>query len=91
MDDSWRSQAFCRLLVARGEAELSWWFPADRPDGRVRPGAYDEARRICSLCPVQVACLESALAEGDVDAGMRAGWTPAERRRLRQERQKQTA
>ena len=40
------------------------------------------ARRICSFCPVIMECLDEAIAEGDVDYGIRAGLSARERRRV---------
>ena len=50
------------------------WFPheSDPPD---------EARAICSLCPVRAECLAFAVAN-DVRHGMWGGLTPAQRSRL---------
>lgn len=42
---------------------------------------YDEARAICSTCPVRLECLEDAM-ETKERFGMRGGLTPIERRRI---------
>lgn len=53
------------------------------------PEDYSEslkARKVCSVCTVQGACLEDALATGDNDYGIRGGLTPSARRALLKER-----
>jgi Transcription factor WhiB len=42
---------------------------------------YDEARQICSLCPVKTACLNYAM-DNKERYGMWGGLTPIERRRI---------
>jgi hypothetical protein len=82
----WRDQAACRGIPR-------WVFfpPTGGGPKNGRSGgpntAFDEARAICSGCPVQAPCLVSALAaergyRGEKGRGMRGGLTPAERDRF---------
>jgi hypothetical protein len=56
----WRAFAACAAAVARGQAEMSLWFPT-REDAHQPTGNYGMARPICASCPVRVSCLEEAL------------------------------
>ena len=47
--------------------------------------AYDDARAVCAVCVVRVACLEYALARHE-RFGMWGGTTPRERLRLARQR-----
>ncbi len=65
----WHADAACRDRPAR------WWFPE-------HGDTAENARPICSTCPVRQPCLEAGLA--DVNAqGVWGGTTVTERRRLR--------
>ena len=55
---------------AAGDAD--WWFDEAQ---------YERGRQVCSTCPVQVRCLDEALASGE-RLGMWGGLTPAERAAL---------
>jgi WhiB family redox-sensing transcriptional regulator len=72
----WRDRAACRGF------DPERWFPL-----KVRWGSevLDGARAICARCPVQVDCLDLALAvpEGLDAVGVFGGLLPAERRWLR--------
>ena len=62
-----------------------YWHPESSEDS---VGAYEIARPICATCPLQVRCLEYALAN-NIDHGMWGGTTPRERRRIRRNRRKE--
>jgi WhiB family transcriptional regulator, redox-sensing transcriptional regulator len=67
--------------AACGEDDLELFYP--------EPGdaaAEQAAKQVCAGCPVQQPCLEMALATGDQHAIL-GGTTPAERGRLRRQRQ----
>jgi hypothetical protein len=86
----WRAFAACAAAVARGDAEMSWWFPS-REDAHRPAGSYSRARPICESCRVRVSCLEEALAiearAGGVNrSGMFGGLNPQERTRLARDR-----
>lgn len=49
---------------------------------------YDEARKFCEACPVQEACLLTAL-EDKERLGMWGGLTPIERRRIERRERRQ--
>ena len=74
MRDDWQESALCR------QADPELWF-ADRetpvsPDGAGR--ALNQAKQICRTCPVQLPCLETALANNErygVWAGINFGTT----------------
>lgn len=71
---SWRHQAACRGL----DPEL--FFPVGTTGPCVDQLA--EAKAVCVLCPVQSACLLSALTTGD-DHGVWGGLSEDERRSMR--------
>ena len=71
---AWRSQALCRGL----DPEI--FYPASDEEA-------DEAKSVCSGCPVRVACLEYALAARERD-GIWGGCTERERRRIIRQRRK---
>ena len=58
--------------------DTTLWFP-DRSRG---PHGSDEAKLICSGCPVRKECLQYALSS-DMAFGVWGGTTPAERRRMK--------
>ena len=67
--------------AACGSEDLELFYP--------EPGdtaAEQAAKRVCAGCPVREPCLEMALATGDQHAIL-GGTTPAERVRLRRQRQ----
>jgi WhiB family transcriptional regulator, redox-sensing transcriptional regulator len=69
----WWDSAACRGL------DLAAWFPN-------RGDATKAAKAICASCPVREDCLEFALAAPESLAGIFAGTTPRDRRRIRAER-----
>ena len=71
---AWRSQALCRGL----DPEI--FYPASDEEA-------DEAKSVCSGCPVRIACLEYALAARERD-GIWGGCTERERRRIIRQRRK---
>ena len=71
---AWRSQALCRGL----DPEI--FYPASDEEA-------DEAKSVCSGCPVRLACLEYALAARERD-GIWGGCTERERRRIIRQRRK---
>ncbi len=71
---SWRSQARCKGI----DPEV--FYPIAEDD-------YEEAKSICSECPVRLACLEYALAVRERD-GIWGGATEKERRRIIRQRRK---
>lgn len=76
MDESWREQALC--------AEIGFIdFHPDKHDHNMT--RMNIAKRICSMCDVQEACLEYSLAVGD-DYGIWGGMSPKERQKLRRQR-----
>lgn len=60
-----------------------WWFP-EGPDST---WMSDEARKICTTCPVRPACLEYAL-DQEIKHGVWGGTTGRERRRLIRQRRR---
>ena len=66
---SWRQLALCA-----GHPDRGCWFPDD-------DGDPTKAVAICRVCPVQVECLEFAVATGQTD-GIWGGTSPSERRRM---------
>jgi WhiB family redox-sensing transcriptional regulator len=69
----WRQRARC----ARDGVDPEMFFSDRR-------GEVAAAKRICARCPVRLPCLEDALAAPALyDAGVRAGTTPNDRRKLR--------
>lgn len=86
-DDSVRSDFLERIRRAQPRwhrdaacsgTPLGWWFPG-------RGDSTSEAKRLCSTCPVRAECLAEALADPELDHGVRAGMTAPERRRMRRE------
>ena len=69
----WHLAAACRGV------DMRLFFPG-------RGQSSDEARAICARCPALTPCLNEALADVELDHGIRAGLGPIERRRLRAER-----
>ena len=69
MSDEWREVAAC------AETDPELWFPTGGGNGRA-------AKKICGGCLVRDACLQDALAVGDVDHGVRGGLSPRERVKL---------
>lgn len=75
-DENWRTYAECLNI------SVELFFPPDAIDGRRLPRSYyDEAKQLCSQCPVRVTCLERGM---DEEYGVWGGLTRAERKRLRQ-------
>jgi WhiB family redox-sensing transcriptional regulator len=74
----WWDAAACRGL------DLAAWFPN-------RGDATKAAKAICAACPVRDECLEFALAAPESLAGIFAGTTPRDRRRIRAERRSTAA
>ncbi|MBP2705064.1 WhiB family transcriptional regulator [Microbispora sp. RL4-1S] len=70
----WAARAACLDADPGLFFPITWDEHPDHPEER--------ARRICTTCPVQAACLDWALRTGEAD-GMWGGTTPDERRRLR--------
>ena len=68
-DDSWRPFALCK------ETDPAIFFPEPGSDGA-------EAKRVCAKCPVDLACLASALARPE-KYGVWGGKTEGERDGLR--------
>lgn len=66
----WHAEAACR-----GE-DLSVFFP-------VRGDSSKPAKAICERCPVRTECLEEALADLELDFGVRGGMSARERKALR--------
>jgi WhiB family redox-sensing transcriptional regulator len=75
MTQEWRAQARCH-----GE-DLTLFFPTS--SGGSSFG--DDAKRVCSVCPVRLECLEWAMAR-PAEFGIWGGLTEAERRTLRAQR-----
>jgi hypothetical protein len=61
-------------------ADPALFFPEDY--GLGRRAQIEEARALCSACPVRALCLEWAVAITDLE-GVWAGTTPPQRRRIR--------
>ena len=72
MTTSWMDRAACR------GTDLDLWFPT----GPSR-AADDRAKAVCIGCPVRTDCAEAAFRTGDIDYGIRAGMTSAERQQAR--------
>ncbi len=77
MDTDWMDDGLCRQVPP------STFFPNDGVGVEV-------ARRICATCPVQVPCLEYALAER-IDHGVWGGASERERRRILKRRRQEAA
>lgn len=75
-DPSWRQRAACLGAPTELFYEWSW---SDRRQAEL--SAIGEARAVCRACLVQEACLADALNQRD-EYGVRAGSTPAQRRRI---------
>ena len=74
---AWRVQAACRNL------DTNLFFPSG--DTGEALDQADQARAVCAQCPVQVDCVEFALATNQHD-GIFGGLTAEERRSLRRRR-----
>jgi len=74
--DQWRMQAACR------DVDPDLFFPIGATGMAV--DQIDEAKRVCSMCPVSSACLEYALATNQ-DSGVWGGTSEEERRSLRRQ------
>ena len=72
--DDWRVHAACR------DTEPDLFFPVGTTGPAVEQ--IDSAKAVCRQCPVQVACLEFALATNQ-EAGVWGGTSEEERRKLR--------
>ena len=61
------------------------------PHDTLASARWDVARKICAVCPVCKECLDMVIGLEDADDrwGMFGGYTPAERRKLRYERDEQ--
>ncbi len=77
MTENWYTRAAC----AEYDPEL--WFP--HSDAALNVAQVDEAKAVCSACPVIDACLDWAL-EHNVEHGIWGGATEAERRSIRRSR-----
>lgn len=71
---TWRKRAACRGI----DPEV--FYPVSEEDA-------EEAKAICSMCPVRQACLEYALAHRERE-GVWGGATERERRRIHRQRRK---
>ena len=74
MDQTWRHNAACRGI------DPDVFYPADDDPA-------EDAKAICSLCPVRMPCLEWALATREKE-GVWGGATERERRRIIRQRRK---
>lgn len=72
--------AACRVGVAVPED----WFPNDTDPDSLR--AAKRAVAICNSCPIQVTCLEYALAQNSELIGIWGGMRYRDRRRIKDER-----
>ena len=80
MSDGWRDVAACA-----GTDDPNMFFPAKGGDGA------RWAKSVCwDVCEVREACLQDALATGDVEHGIRGGLGPRDRRKLLDGRRKQS-
>ncbi len=82
-DLSWQTEAACR-----GE-NLVLFFGPDGERQHERDTREHQAKKLCAQCPVRTACLEDALAMGDLDGvrgGLGADELVAERRHRRRTR-----
>lgn len=70
-----------RALCAELGPKDSLWFADTRS-----PGAVQFARRLCSQCPAQRECLETALAAGPAVSGIWGGLTDRQRNKIRTQR-----
>ena len=82
-DIDWMESAVCR------QTDLELWFPdRENPAGLIR--TINRARNICRSCPVQIECLDYALASNEkygIYGGINFGTTRGKtRRELRRER-----
>jgi hypothetical protein len=73
LDAEWMRDAVC----AKPHYDGDDWFP----NGKDAAEATRRAKRVCTECLVQAACLAYAIAE-DIAEGVWGGATPAERREL---------
>ena len=75
MSEPWRHKAACSGM------DTNEWFP-------IATGYstdYRKAVAICRVCPVQLACLRTAIEDGE-NHGIWGGLNPKQRRDLRQDR-----
>jgi len=78
----WRDQALCLYV----DPEL--FFPVgDKGPARTQA---EQAKRVCTECPVRVECLDWALQNG-IDNGIWGGQDEVERRTLRRSRHRSVA
>ena len=82
-DIDWMESAVCR------QTDLELWFPdRENPAGLIR--TINRARNICRSCPVQIECLDYALANNEkagIFGGINFGTTRGKtRRELRKQR-----
>lgn len=77
-EPDWRDSSACIGL------DLNLFFPISTV-GAMAQSQVEEAKSVCLECPVQRACLEWALRVGP-EFGIFGGYTEAERRQLRQQR-----
>ena len=87
---AWKNHALCRppkgLTDDELRAHVNRWYPA-RGENHMA-----ELRAICAQCPVINECRTAAMAEAPGDMhGFRAGMTPRERRRARQDNPPETS
>ncbi|MFM7263431.1 MAG: WhiB family transcriptional regulator [Acidimicrobiales bacterium] len=73
-ENTWRNRGACNGL------DPSIFFPESDDDS-------DEAKSICSECPVRISCLEHALSVREKD-GVWGGTTEKERRRIIRQRRR---
>ncbi|MER5750677.1 WhiB family transcriptional regulator [Streptomyces sp. NPDC002088] len=83
----WHMQALCAQPEYRGQQDELWFAPDRRAE------AIEEAKRLCHLCPVRMACLRAEMAaEGNAGRdrrfGVRGGLTGGERHALHKELQR---
>lgn len=67
--DDWVASAAC------AQTDPKVFFPD-------KGGSAAQAKRICQRCPVREQCLWDALDSNDVDFGIRAGYSPRQRKLL---------
>ena len=67
---AWHADALCK------EFDLELWFPT-------KGQRSDQALQICGRCPVRSECLAEALADPELDHGIRGGLTASARRQRR--------
>lgn len=70
---AWHADAACR------EYPRDWWFPQLGESTR-------RAVEVCQRCPVRGECLDEALADPELDHGIRGGLAPRKRAAMRRRR-----